>query len=99
MPNKATVRLHSSLTQLTRQEILGMLETRWWWEIDQTLSPRESLARETSHLIGHVFFFMSTETKTHFVTNVQIWMNEYEYEWYFYATVQNQWATLTHEAQ
>ena len=38
MPKKATARLHLSLTQLTRQEILGVLETRWWWEIDQTLS-------------------------------------------------------------
>ena len=28
MPKKATARLHSSLTQLTRQEILGVLETR-----------------------------------------------------------------------
>ena len=28
LPKKATARLHSSLTQLTRQEILGVLETR-----------------------------------------------------------------------
>ena len=28
MPKKATTHLHLSLTQLTRQEILGMLETR-----------------------------------------------------------------------
>jgi len=48
MPKKATACLHSSLTQLTHQEILGVLETRWWWEFDQTLSPRESLAHETS---------------------------------------------------
>ena len=40
MPKKATARLHLSLTQLTRQEILGVLETRWWWEIDHTLSSR-----------------------------------------------------------
>ena len=48
MPKKATACLHSSLTQLTHQEILGVLETRWWWEFDQTLSPHESLARKTS---------------------------------------------------
>ena len=47
LPKKATSRLHSSLTQLTRHEILGVLEMRWWWEIDQTLSLRENLARET----------------------------------------------------
>ena len=28
MPKKVTARLHSSLNQLTRQEILGVLETR-----------------------------------------------------------------------
>ena len=48
MPKKAIACLHLSLTQLTCQEILGVLETRWWWEFDQTLSPRESLACETS---------------------------------------------------
>ena len=51
MAKKATVYLHSSLTQLTRQEIFCVLEMRWWWEIDQTLSPRESLVCETiTHL-------------------------------------------------
>ena len=48
MPKKGTACLHLSLTQLTHQEILGMLETRWWQEFDQTLSPRESLACKTN---------------------------------------------------
>ena len=29
------------------QAIVGVYETRWWWEFDQTLSPWESLAHET----------------------------------------------------
>ena len=34
--------------EFDRQEILGMLDTSQCREIDQTLSARESLARETS---------------------------------------------------
>ena len=41
---------HSSLSQLTCQEILGVLDTSRWREFDQTLSARESLARETISL-------------------------------------------------
>ena len=49
---------HSSLSQLTRQEIVGMLDTSRWREFDQTLSARESLACKTKQHMGyfnHIF--------------------------------------------
>ena len=53
MPKKGNhTHLHSLLTQLTCQEILGVLETRWWHNVGiwpDSLLPSESLACETKY--------------------------------------------------
>ena len=69
MTKQEITRLHSLLTQLTRQEILGMLDMRWWLEFDQTLSQRGSLACETSD------FLSSQQVSLQLCINYQIGYN------------------------